>query len=114
MSPLGGVWAYSRRNNRLGGIGMAGAKDRGPRPHERRLMESESRWLQKALFALGKAEDDRDKLDAALDAEVEPIKVEIKGKSFDMATVSEAMTEAIRERSESLRQSLGRGHAALR
>lgn len=93
---------------------MAGAKERGRRPHERRLMESESRWLKKALFALGKAEDDRDKLDAALDGDVAPITVEIKGRSFDIGTVSEAMADAVRERSESLRQSLSQEQAALR
>ncbi len=46
---------------------MAGAKNGVPGTHERRLMESESRWLQKALFALAKAEDDRGKLAEAMD-----------------------------------------------
>lgn len=82
--------------------------------HERRLMESESRWLQKALFALSKAEDDRTKLEEALSGSLPKLKVSIKGKSFDIETVREAMVEAVQERSEALRQTLKRGSAVTR
>lgn len=82
--------------------------------HERRLMESESRWLQKALFALSKAEDDRTKLEDALTGTLPRLEVQIKGKSFDIETVREAMVEAVQERSEALRSTLKRGSAVNR
>ena len=82
--------------------------------HERRLMESESRWLQKALFALSKAEDDRTKLEDALTGTLPPLQVEIKGKAFDIETVRIAMLEAVQERNETLRSTLKRGSAVVR
>ena len=42
------------------------AKDKRQLRKERRLVQSESRWMQKALFALGKAETAREKLAKAL------------------------------------------------
>lgn len=93
---------------------MAGAKNGVPGTHERRLMESESRWLQKALFALAKAEDDRGKLAEAMDDNAQAMKVKIKGKSFDVETVREAMVECVHERAEHLRSMLDRGRAVLR
>lgn len=93
---------------------MAGAANGVPGAHERRLMQSESRWLQKALFALSKAEDDRGKLDEALNGKSEPMTVKIKGKSHDIETVRTAMTEAVHERAESLRVALNKGQAVLR
>ncbi|MDX1646676.1 MAG: hypothetical protein R3304_05995 [Longimicrobiales bacterium] len=82
--------------------------------HERRLMESESRWLQKALFALSKAEDDRTKLEDALTGTLPPLKVDIEGNAFDIETVRNAMVEAVQERSETLRATLRRGSAVVR
>ena len=82
--------------------------------HERRLMESESRWLQKALFALAKAQDDRVKLEDAITGSLPPLEVEIKGKSFDIETVRQAMVEAVQERSETLRSTLRKGSAVTR
>ena len=93
---------------------MAGAKNGMPGTHERRLMESESRWLQKALFALAKAEDDRGKLAEALNDKSQTMKVKIKGKSFDVETVREAMADAVHERAEQLRAQLDRGRPVLR
>lgn len=93
---------------------MAGAKQGTPGTHERRLMESESRWLQQALFALSKADDDQEKLGQALKGELEPMKVTIDGKSFDIATVTSAMTDAVYERTESLRVALRRESAVVR
>jgi hypothetical protein len=93
---------------------MAAAKNGVPGTHERRLMESESRWLQKALFALAKAEDDRGKLAEALEDQNQSMQVKIKGKSFDAATVREAMVECVQERAEHLRAMLDQGRTALR
>ena len=93
---------------------MAKTKNGAPGTHERRLMESESRWLQKALFALSKASDDREKLTAASDDDLEPIKVQIKGKSLELTMVRSAMEEAVRERAEHLRETLNTRHPVLR
>jgi hypothetical protein len=93
---------------------MAAAKNGVPGTHERRLMESESRWLQKALFALSKAEDDRGKLADAMDSESGEMTIEIKGKSFDISTVHSAMSDAVQARAEHLRETLGRRSAAVR
>lgn len=82
--------------------------------NERRLMESESRWLQKALFALSKAERDREKLAAASDDDLDPIRVTIKGSELNLGTVREAMEEAVRERAEHLRDVLQSRHPLLR
>jgi hypothetical protein len=92
---------------------MAAAKNGVPGTHERRLMESESRWLQKALFALSKAEDDRGKLADALE-DGQAMKVKIKGKSFDAEIVREAMADAVQERADHLRSLLSQGTAVLR
>lgn len=93
---------------------MAVTKQATLRTHERRLMESESRWLQQALFALSKAEDDRDKLDEAVSDTLPPLKVRIEGESFDIAAVRMAMSEAVYERSENLRSVLKQRSAVMR
>jgi hypothetical protein len=93
---------------------MAGAKNSALNTHERRLLESESRWLQKALFALAKAEDDRDKLVQARKGEGEGMTVSIKGKAFDISTVRSAMSDAVQERADQLRETLGRREVVLR
>jgi hypothetical protein len=82
--------------------------------HERRLLESESRWLQKALFALSKAEDDRVKLEDSDASALEPLKVQINGKSFDGDAVTSAMKDAVAERSEQLRVVLNGSRLATR
>jgi len=82
--------------------------------HERRLLESESRWLQKALFALSKAEDDRVKLEDSDASSLEPLKVQINGKSFDGDAVTSAMKDAVAERSEQLRVVLNGSRLATR
>ena len=93
---------------------MAVAKAATLGTHERRLMESESRWLQQALFALSKAEDDRGKLEDALSGALPPLKVKIKGKAFDIEAVRTAMADAVYERSEDLRAALKNGSAVVR
>jgi hypothetical protein len=93
---------------------MAVAASKKLGTHERRLLESESRWLQKALFALSKAEDDRGKLDEADGNPLEPMTITIDGKSFDGDAVTSAMKEAVSERSESLRVLLNGSRLAAR
>jgi len=93
---------------------MTVAEGRKLGTHERRLLESESRWLQKALFALSKAEDDRVKLEDSDASSLEPLKVQINGKSFDGDAVTSAMKDAVAERSEQLRVVLNGSRLATR
>lgn len=95
-------------------MSMSKAKDRKTGTRERRILESESRWLQKALFALSKAESDRERLARESSEKIEPLTVEIDGASFDLDTVRDAVSEAVQERVEVLRTSLGRSGALIR
>lgn len=95
-------------------MAMPKAKDRMTGTRERRILESESRWLQKALFALSKAESDRERLAKERSEKIEPLTVEIDGASFDLDTVRDAISEAVQERVEALRTSLGRSGALIR
>ncbi len=63
---------------------------------ERRLVQSESRWMQKALFALGKAETAREKLAKARNEELEDQTVEVGEKSMTL----DALRDAIQDRVE--------------
>lgn len=93
---------------------MPKTKDRSPGTRERRILESESRWLQKALFALSKAENDRERLAKELSEKVEPLTVEIDGESFELETVREAVSDAVLERVEALRVTLNQSRALIR
>jgi hypothetical protein len=93
---------------------MAGAANGVTGAHERRLMQSESRWLQQALFALSKAEDDRGKLVAAGSEEAQEMKLRITGNAVDLSVVLEAMTAAVHARAEDLRLAMNSGSAHLR
>jgi hypothetical protein len=93
---------------------MATTEQAKPSTRERKLLESESRWLQKALFALSKADDDREKLAAAGDSGLaEGMTVEIEGKSFDISAVRDAVRDAVDERMEKLRAVLSKGRRAI-
>ena len=82
---------------------MAGTKDKRTKVQERRIVRSESRWLQKALFALGKASDSHEKLSELHGEEHEPLLVSIDDETFDIDTVTDALKDAVLKRSESLR-----------
>lgn len=71
-----------------------------------RLRETESRWLQKAAFALGKTREARDKLAEALAEELEPVIVLDDGTSVTLDEVE----RHIRDRVEALRSGLGEGN----
>ena len=80
---------------------------------ERRFLRNESRWLQKALFALDKASEAHEKLSELDGREHEPLLVEIDGDTYDIDSVTEAMKEAVLERSENLRRKV-RTHVLAR
>ncbi|MEX2465535.1 MAG: hypothetical protein WD995_01410, partial [Gemmatimonadota bacterium] len=78
------------------------AQDKRQLRKERRLVQSESRWMQKALFALNKAEDARAKLAKARNEEGEPETVTVGGKSLSI----DALRTAIQGRVETLAEVL--------
>ena len=78
------------------------AKDKRQLRKERRLVQSESRWMQKALFALGKAEAAREKLAKARDEEMKDETVKIGGKSMSL----DALRDVIQTRVDSLAEIL--------
>lgn len=67
------------------------------------MLRSESGWLQKALFALGKASDAHEKLSELAGEKHEPLVVRINGKRYDIDMVTEAVKDAVMERTEVLR-----------
>lgn len=81
---------------------------------ERRILQSESRWLQKALFALSKAESDREKLEKERGEAVEPLTVVLDGKSYELDDVRDAVGDAVQERVEMIRTTLHRSRSVLR
>lgn len=93
---------------------MATSADKKRKVQERRILRSESGWLQKALFALGKASDAHEKLSDLNGDEHEPLLVTIDGETYDIDTVTEAVREAVLERSEKLRRKTRKEHALAR
>lgn len=71
-----------------------------------RLRETESRWLQKAAFALGKTREAREKLAEATPEPLDPVITFEDGTSMSLDEVE----TKIRERVEALRQDLGEGN----
>lgn len=79
---------------------------------ERKLLRSQARWLQKALFALSKADADRAKLEELV-GEAESLTVTIGKTSHDIEAVTDAIGAAVDERLAALRDS-GRTGALMR
>jgi NADPH-dependent glutamate synthase beta subunit-like oxidoreductase len=77
---------------------------------ERRLVQSESRWMQKALFALNKAEDAREKLAQTRQEEGDAAVVNIGGQDLSI----DALRTAIQERVETLAEVLQERRQVLR
>ena len=71
-----------------------------------RLRETESRWLQKAAFALGKTLEAREKLADALTEQLDPVVTLDDGTTVSLDEVE----EKLRERVEALRSDLGEGN----
>jgi hypothetical protein len=62
-----------------------------------RLMQQESVWLQKALFAFGKLEDTREKLADTREEDPEPLELEIDGRSVQVEAIEEALESRIQQ-----------------
>lgn len=79
--------------------------DKRRQRRQTRLMQSESSWLQKALFALRKVEDTRDRIDDLHERDPETYTLEIEGKEVPLEHVedalearADALLEKVRER----------------
>lgn len=86
------------------------ASDTRQQRKEIRLIQSESVWLQKALFDLRKAEDARDKLADLRDEETEPYELTVAGEPMDV----EALEDALEERIENLMKDVKERRRGLR
>lgn len=71
---------------------------------EIRLIQRESTWLQKALFALGKAEEAREGLAELHGEEPEPFKVSLEGRAVSLEDLEEALDDRIQELLEVVRE----------
>lgn len=80
------------------------AEDKRQLRKERQLVQSESRWMQKALFALGKAEDARDKLAKARNEDARPETVSVGGKDLSLDTLRDAIQDRIETLAEVLKE----------
>lgn len=79
--------------------------ERRKQRRETRLMQSESSWLQKALFALRKVEDTRDRIADLHDRDPESYTLEVDGRKLPLEEVedaiearADALLEKVRER----------------
>ncbi len=81
------------------------------RRREIRLLQSESTWLQKALFALRKAEAaHEDVADLREDDDGEPIRLAVDGRELEL----EPLEDAIEERAQILLDNVRRMRRELR
>ena len=78
------------------------AADKRQLRKEQRLVQSESRWMQKALFALGKAETAREKL--AETRKEKPATVKVDGKSLSIDALKGAIADRVQALDEILQE----------
>ncbi len=85
---------------------MATTAEKRRENRARRIIRSESRWLQKAIFALGKAEEARTKLADLYEDEAEEFTVDVNGKAKDVGEIGGLLREAVEERLQKQREEL--------
>lgn len=71
---------------------------------EMRLIQQEATWLQKAVFALGKVDESREKLADLRGSEPEPFILKVGRKTVDLDDVVEAIEVQVAETLEMLRE----------
>lgn len=86
---------------------MSQSKEKRKQRREMRLIQQEATWLQKAVFAFGKAEDIREKIADLNETEPEPLTVQIEGSEVSLDDVSTALEEKIQATLEMLRERRG-------
>lgn len=77
---------------------MAVSKEKRRRRRRMRALQSESAWLQKALFALRKAEAASEDAAEAVEAEAEDYELRVAGEPLPL----EALESALQDRAEAL------------
>lgn len=80
---------------------------------ERKILRSQARWLQKALFALSKAEDDQAKLAEVRGSAHKPMSVTVDGSTHELGDVTDSLRNTVMERLEGLRVTLRNEHSLL-
>lgn len=78
--------------------------DRRRYRRETQLLSSESAWLQKALFALQKAEDAREKLTESRGDEDAPFHLFPDGSTLVLEDIQEGLENRIRELLDEVRE----------
>lgn len=77
---------------------MSSQAQRRQQRKEIRLIQNHSSWLQKALFALQKAETAREKLsDAKDEGDPGPLIIEHDGEEYDVEAFEEALESRVQE-----------------
>jgi hypothetical protein len=71
---------------------------------EIQALSSESAWLQKALFALGKAEDAREAIAELRRKEPGPFELEMDGKVLSVDDFQEGLEKRIQELLQDIRE----------
>ncbi len=74
---------------------------------EMRLMQQESTWLQKAVFALGKVDETREKIADLNEQESEPFVLAIGRKRVSLDEIVEAIEVEVKQTLETLRERRG-------
>jgi hypothetical protein len=71
---------------------------------EIRLIQRESTWLQKALFALGKAEEAREALAELKGDEPEAFQITVEGRDVSLEGLEDALDGRIQKLMEEVRE----------
>jgi len=71
---------------------------------EIRLIQRESTWLQKALFALGKAEEAREALGELKGDEPETFQITVEGRDVSLEGLEDALDGRIQKLMEEVRE----------
>jgi hypothetical protein len=79
-------------------------EERRRQRQEIRLIQRESTWLQKALFALGKAEESHEKLVEARGVEEATYALALDDGELPMEVLEDALESRIKELMESVRK----------
>lgn len=93
---------------------MATTAEKRRENRARRIIRSESRWLQKAIFALSKAEEARTKLADLYEDDPEEFTVKVSGKNQDVGELGSLLREAVEERLQKQREELRKRMKARR
>lgn len=78
------------------------------RRREIRMLQQESVWMQKMLFALRKVEDVRDRLADLRDEEAEAWTLEVAGEDVALADLEDGIEARVKEVLDTVRERRGR------